>query len=622
MRLSRSLYAASRRKPTARGETSPTQTLASLFREDANRVEVVSERLCDDIIEYLAPTLEQHKGCTLLDVHPGACIWSRKLHEFLQPKRHILMEPESKYHEAFIKPLLDLPGSKYRHTLLPGAHPKNYLNNYSRVLCDPNLVEEPIGRLPEGDPGRRQFNPKILLTGNLARAYKVHRVARSSRILYQSLVIGHMNYAGLSNEMMHQHGLVRMLWWIPESFLENYFTFTVKNRRTFAAMLGMGGHVDCTVGFSSVRDIQLRNVSRKVRSRIPGLDLRKEKEVDWKMEQAGMTVPEGRDVLAHRDKESDIDVLYQSPLEIKYSSVDEIEKALAAEESRCEHIHRRFSMKTARQREAQVKSLPTETELRQNMRFPEAFAASKPVADFKSINASRMALAVDAVLCAVQLEANFKELEEKSKTPDFHSALYQRLVSHSKTVEDLIQGGHYSTRFRETVHDITEEIIAFFIDPPTLLRDRRSYATLKAEESDYWPKRPLNLLDFHPSTRDLSVPDTADSVEASKVLQEFIKHLFLRRTIALTESLDAIAPNAAQDLIPAVPAITDARKGGRMDPRLVITRTVTEEMLEGLVKAFIEWPFRPQTWQLELAVAEAEGPSTMSPADEDDETDG
>jgi transcription factor 1 len=44
-------------------------------------------------------------------------------------------------------------------------------------------------------------------------------------------------------------------------------------------------------------------------------------------------------------------------------------------------------------------------------------------------------------------------------------------------------------------------------------------------------------------------------------------------------------------------------------------RMLTPEMVEGLVKAFLEWPFRPSTVELALA-------QDASVAQEDDETDG
>lgn len=535
-------------------------------------------------------------------------MWSRKLHDFLQPKRHILMEPEPKYHEYFIKPLLELPDSKYRHSNLAGAGLTSYISNYSKVLNDKSLVEEPITPLAKGDPQLRRLKPDILLTGNLARASTGHSQLRSTYVDYQALVIQHMMYAALSNEMIHRQGLVRMLWWIPEGYLEDFFTFTLKNRRSFAVSVGMGADVDCAVSHSSVREIETRRNTRMYRSRLPGLDMRRGKGIDFRMERAGLSVPEGREVVPFHDPGDTTDILYQSPLEIKYSTVEELEAALAAEEERCEHIDRRTSMRSLLARNQKKRSLPTLNELLDSMRFPEAFAASKPAADNKLLNHPRMALAVDANLSTIRLEANFRQLEENSTLgADFAPQLRQRLLTQIHRAEKLATANMTHTRFLEICHDICEDFVAFFTPPPPLLRDRRSYATLQAAPTDFWPQRPLALLDFHPGSRDLSVPGLADSTEAAKVLQEFVKIIFISRASPLPDSLNRLAPNAAKELIPAVPAVTDARKGGRMVPALVTTRMLTDEMLEGLLKAFMEWPFRPATWELALAVSETAG---------------
>jgi transcription factor 1 len=53
----------------------------------------------------------------------------------------------------------------------------------------------------------------------------------------------------------------------------------------------------------------------------------------------------------------------------------------------------------------------------------------------------------------------------------------------------------------------------------------------------------------------------------------------------------------------------DARQGGRMDPRRLKVRNMNEEMLAGLVKAFLEWPFRPSNVEMALASEWAEAPS-------------
>ncbi len=58
----------------------------------------------------MKPSLERHVGCDLIDIYPGAGLWSRKLHEALQPRSHILMEPD-KIYKPFLEPLLSTPNA-------------------------------------------------------------------------------------------------------------------------------------------------------------------------------------------------------------------------------------------------------------------------------------------------------------------------------------------------------------------------------------------------------------------------------------------------------------------------------------------------------------------------------
>ncbi|KAJ8125970.1 hypothetical protein O1611_g7668 [Lasiodiplodia mahajangana] len=79
---------------------------------DRSRVNVASEKLCDDILSYIGPSLQRHQGCDILDIYPGAGLWSSKLHEFLQPRSHILLEPDAELYRPMLQPLLDKPGTK------------------------------------------------------------------------------------------------------------------------------------------------------------------------------------------------------------------------------------------------------------------------------------------------------------------------------------------------------------------------------------------------------------------------------------------------------------------------------------------------------------------------------
>ena len=90
---------------------------ASTPNGDKSRVNIVSDKLCDDILSYIGPSLERHRGCDIVDLYPGAGEWSSKLNQFLQPRSHVLLEPDADLYRPFLQPLLDQPGT----TLLPSG---------------------------------------------------------------------------------------------------------------------------------------------------------------------------------------------------------------------------------------------------------------------------------------------------------------------------------------------------------------------------------------------------------------------------------------------------------------------------------------------------------------------
>ena len=62
--------------------------------------------------------------------------------------------------------------------------------------------------------------------------------------------------------------------------------------------------------------------------------------------------------------------------------------------------------------------------------------------------------------------------------------------------------------------------------------------------------------------------------------------------MTVPEALDELAFGAAEALIPQVPSLTDPKRGGSRDVNELTCRTLTTEMLEGLMDAWQKWPFR------------------------------
>ncbi|KAK4549211.1 hypothetical protein LTR36_007669 [Oleoguttula mirabilis] len=627
------------------------------------RCDIVSESLCDDTINYLAPTLEQHKGCTIIDIHPGACLWSSKLHDYLKPKRHLLMEPEAKYYDPFIKPLLDVPGSTYRHTPLSGAHPLRYWDTWKTVMDDPALL--PPSALAPEDPKRKQFDPSVLLIGNLARRYQdVHR--RPNSVHYSAMILQQMAWSALKGDMVHRDGLVRMLWWAPESEVYLALPTTESSRQRSNAALSMAVSMNQVIGVKAPTEAGGR-YHQSARRRPPVMAAMLASRIEHSMHEKGMQRPGNRELLipVGHDKppgEQADDVSNQSAPVSKNGNEREeeaSEKVQEAGEQVDEHLLARskptsnlalmqgilkgqefdivnpltptistigelraelddararltsFQLERLTSRIGSSKMSPTETALLRTLHFPQC----GPIAESFVLTRSRLsaiAIASDMSLRIVKLEASYKLLEDRGEDVASLDTLRNDIIGLGDEFETWAstQG-----KLGENSAMAVDSQVAFFSSPPLLALEAREYEPLKADISEFWPRDDLMLLDMMPKARDLSVPGLATAGDGVKVAQMLLKGLMQVRAQSLPYALERVALNAAQDLIPQVPAITDPRQGGRLNPKYIRTRMVSESMIEGLVQAWAEWPFKPSTLELELAaenLASAEEPAESS----------
>lgn len=226
----------------------------------------------------------------------------------------------------------------------------------------------------------------------------------------------------------------------------------------------------------------------------------------------------------------------------------------------------------------------------------------------------RVVVIMDMECRMFNLEAEWAAVRDTNPDPDALAACRDSIFASAKALEKLVHK-YVGDRKLNFTSALLADILAVECQPPTLNRDRRPYEPLQVQPDEFWPQYEITLLDIMPETRDLSAPGIADRREGTKICQELLKHLYNSPKIPVPVALDRIAPNAAQDLIPEVPALADVRRGGRLDVNQMVVRMLTPDMVEGLVKAFMEWPFRPSA--VEMALSQDPGLGQ-----EDDETDG
>ncbi|KAK4497097.1 hypothetical protein PRZ48_011547 [Zasmidium cellare] len=590
------------------------------------RIDVVDEQLCDDVLKYLAPTLEPYKGCTIIDAQPGACIWSKKLNEFLKPKLHVLLESDERYAKRFIRPLLDQPGSTFKHIAYASATHSGVVGAFKAAVAEkPSLPPRPHS--PDEGPRGSQLDTSVLVTGNLARTFawiKDVPVQPARKAMLSLLQL--TKWGALSQETFDSQGLVRMLWWLPDQHKPMFLPRQTMQLSSFNVGVNMSAHMTEVVGVAPADTYAQGNYTRKVAinvyERLPLYDAEIARLVRRKMDEAGMVIPEGRSVLGREHSPPETDAEMRSPVAITYHTVKKLETNIAKLETRLKTVLSALSEAaprnwTSNSSKVILKHIDT-------VEYPQSFTlaqdyyrmfpirtgpASKLEKQRKEgrtyINKlemtavqARIALMLDLELRIINLEAHYKALEEEGKDV---AELKPRILKlgtdlHTHSIFNRAPIPHF---FNDSA---IPEQLAFFSKPPLLPVDRRPYEPFQTPLTSFWPRHPLALVDIVPTGRDLSVPGIANRYEATHTASELLKYLFTYKNQPVPVVLDKIAPNAAQDLIPLVSALTDPRKGGRLDPGMLKVRMLSEEMVEGLVRAWFEWPFKPRLIDLALAM--------------------
>ncbi|KAM5441888.1 hypothetical protein MferCBS31731_003150 [Microsporum ferrugineum] len=185
-----------------------------------SRVHITSRKLCKDVLERLAPTLPKGRPIDIVDAYPGLGIWSSSFHDFVRPRRHILLEPNFKTYESFLKPLLESPGSRYVHVPWDPAVDKTFSDLYKN------------GYLPEQterEEGSTEVNDTLLVLANMTLLRSVTKLrASDSRKYFESM---------LDQSYFHRYGLVRIIAIFPSSNLDAVLPKSISRRRRTQALL-------------------------------------------------------------------------------------------------------------------------------------------------------------------------------------------------------------------------------------------------------------------------------------------------------------------------------------------------------------------------------------------------
>ncbi|CAZ82702.1 unnamed protein product [Tuber melanosporum] len=180
---------------------------------------LVNWQICDPIMDKL--NLLAYKKTTIIDMNPNLGVFSAALHERLQPKQHILLEPEEFYGDRMREFQKTYKNSWY--IPLDGYD----WNTYNQLFSD----NPPPPPWPDNFPKPRiqattspdDVNSDLLFVGHMGKSEKSER-----------LIAQFINCCALGT-WIQQYGRVRFLLWVPDSIKDRYLPRSIASRARPAA---------------------------------------------------------------------------------------------------------------------------------------------------------------------------------------------------------------------------------------------------------------------------------------------------------------------------------------------------------------------------------------------------
>ncbi|KAI4863303.1 S-adenosyl-L-methionine-dependent methyltransferase [Hypoxylon rubiginosum] len=511
---------------------------------DKARVNIVNEKLCDDIFSYVGSSLDRHKGCDILDIYPGAGLWSRKLHDYLQPRSHILMEPEADFYKPFLKPLLDRPNT----TLVPAS---GLVWRELKSVLTPEYLPHQV---PANATRLDQRNDTLLVTANLAFHPKRRFLTFESiaqLVLYQ--FIESIRTGGL----FQRYGLVRMLIWARHDDKFGLLPKVMQKHKKLA--------IESELSCDWVHEVCGREGTDSVWFvRDDTIDSNSNLATWRRMQAAKLKMPKGR--TSEGLKEARLTRLRKPAVPGTTLPIFRRPFQEALGQLETDHEEQIFIKGSANYKRMQAYRWRASWEERKHRRMLDLISDLDAItALYKSGEASPE-------------EIKRLETEWEAKLQDNPRGFIEEFVTYKDNL-------HY---YRQ--------------DPPILNWDRRAYDTMAVQPEEFFPNVQCSLLDIQPKAVHPLLRQTGPkSNRAADCFELIMTSMMGHSTLPVSQTLDALMPGAADYIIPRWNSAKDVDRGGvavnarhaELTPRMLNAR-----QWEELLQLWMEWPFRPEFHEL------------------------
>ncbi|EUC49682.1 hypothetical protein COCMIDRAFT_83931 [Bipolaris oryzae ATCC 44560] len=549
------------------------------------RAQIVSPDLCDDVIKYAGPTLEKHKGCDILDINPGAGLWSQKLHDYLQPRSHVLLEPRFDRFEDLLEPLLNAPGSKYS---LIEKDPTD-LDTYSNMVTEGVFPQQTI-RDPR-DPKAQEPNNTLLVTGSLIWDPPLSGLGFDSMA---KQIHYHLSAAARSNELFHAYGLIRTLFWMQQEDFGTSMADSISTMYKTNRFMEMSQSINVLVNGTQTP----RKVGKGSSGREPHYSIESTVHALRRGKKLGMELPPHRRDRIH-EFAADIERISNGTGRIKSAEIQEYlhEQQLAGKSTTgllSEGLIEHYEIeKTIRQKYPDIE-IPNGTALQspktRKKIVPEDHPAKdqirKYLSDCAQINfTQRLKSQIEAIAdvgeAMYELEGKILRMQDG---PEKDAAMAK--------LEELNASWEEGNRkmplnyARAPATELDDRLALRAPPAPRVQWDSRPFEPLTMYNNEAWPTNRLSLI----STEPIPQP-TAEYHDYYDWLHDFIHGLYANPSDTIPEALDKMQ-HGLRDIMEECPSLRDPDKGGRLQMDHFRVRLLTPEMITEMLDAYLNWPFK------------------------------
>ncbi|KAK7739759.1 hypothetical protein SLS53_005729 [Cytospora paraplurivora] len=537
---------------------------------DRTRVNIVDQDLVDDVITYLKPSLERNKGCDLISIYPGAGLFTKALHAAVEPRSHLLLEPDEALYAPFLEPILKDKGTR----LIPKSG--IVWQDLSEVLSPAYLPDQKEFDRKDlsKDPPR---NDTLLISMNLAmhpkRKYMLFD-SMSRMVVYQLLS------SLRTSTLFQKYGQVRMLIWIPDDEKMGILPRTIQQRKKLAIEGELTTeYIGEVCGADSTLDEEGESVKgRSMRIRPKQFELESIRQTLLRMREAGLATPEGRETRMMRQfLDSEL------PLEKPIPLTDE--KAVYEKS-----FHKELDML---REQYESGAFNTKSPIYPRFKMLRAYSNWLEKRAEKLLEFTRKH---DAVVEAYSEAFRAKKADNGANT-EATDALFAKAKGLN---EDYNHDCESLAEYMIAQVNMMQDQLHALRQPahlgPLLLWDRRPYEPLPVKATDFFPNMACALLDIQPKAMNPNLRAVGPGTNNAGDIFDMILSVLLQSVRdPIPKLLDQVWPGTAEGVMPLCNKLTDPAEGGSplTGAGAMGARATNEPQLMQLLDEFMKWHFRP-----------------------------